>query len=64
MIYLPTSKLIQREKNKRKLLESVVERQAADIDYLAMMGDIDLEQPDDNEIPTHLVVSPTGEGSV
>lgn len=53
MIYLSTSKLLQIEKKKREFLESLVERQSADIDYIAMMGDIDLEEPEEPEEFNH-----------
>ena len=49
MVYLSSDKLLQIEKKKREHLESLVERQAADIDYIAMMGDIDLEESEPNE---------------
>ena len=50
MIYLSSDKLLQIEKKKREHLESLVERQSADIDYIAMMGDIDLDEDAPNEV--------------
>ena len=49
MIYLSSDKLLQIENKRREYLESIVERQAADIDYIAMMGDIDLDEPEPDD---------------